>query len=110
MFVVELLKKEKILGKTGQVASLERDPALWAEEPWPVITLSSIYGNKLQYYIFEYSFFFGMKWGWFDGAAEAFGGHCPPCPFLEPKTSVKPCLYTDKEIYSKILPILSNGI
>ena len=42
MFVVELLKKEKILGKTGQVASLERDPALLAEEPYTVITLSRI--------------------------------------------------------------------
>ena len=57
VFVVELLTKEKILGKTGQVASLERDPALLAEELWTVITLSSIYGNKFQYYIFEYTFF-----------------------------------------------------
>ena len=55
VFVVELLTKEKILGKTGQVASLER--GLLAEELWTVITLSSIYGNKLQYYIFEYTFF-----------------------------------------------------
>ena len=79
MFVVELLKKEKILGKTGQVASLERDPALLAEEPWTVITLSSIYGNKLQYYIFEYTFFFfGTKRGRFGGAAEAFVGALSP--------------------------------
>ena len=56
MFVVELLKKEKILGKTGQVSSLERDPTLLAEELWTVITLSSIHGNKLQYHIFEYTF------------------------------------------------------
>ena len=63
MFVVELLKKEKILGKMGQVTSLERDPALLAEEPWTVITLSSIYGNKLQYYVYENTFFFGMKLG-----------------------------------------------
>ena len=77
MFVVELLKKEKILGKTGQVASLERDRALLAEEPWTVINLSSIYGNKLQFYIFEYTFFRNEK-GRFVGAAKAFG----PC--LEP--------------------------
>ena len=76
MFVVELLKKEKILGKTGQVASLERDLTLLAEEPWTLITLSSIYGNKLQYNIFEYTFFFffRMNRGQFGGAAEAFGG------------------------------------
>ena len=33
VFVVELLKKQKILGKMGQVASLERDRALLAQEP-----------------------------------------------------------------------------
>ena len=77
VFVVELLKKETILGKTGQVASLERDLALLAEEPWTVITLSSIYGNTLQYCIFEYTFFFGMTQGRFGGAAEAFEGAAP---------------------------------
>ena len=56
-------------------------PALLAEEPWTVITLISIYGNKLQYYIFEYIyiyFFFGMKRGQIGVAAEAFGGALSP--------------------------------
>ena len=85
MFVVELLKKEKILGKTGQVASLERDPALLAEEPWTVITLSSIYGNKLQYNIFEYTFFSRNEAGsvWW-GSRSIWGGIAPPCSCLEP--------------------------
>ena len=61
MFVVKLLKKVEILGKTG---------------PSTMITLSSIYGNKLQYCIYLkilFFFFFGMK-----------RGIALSCPCLEP--------------------------
>ena len=54
-------------------------PALLAEEPRTVITLSSFYGNNLQHNIVEYTFFggggiFRMKRGQFGGGIRGIWG------------------------------------
>ena len=56
---------------------------LSAEEPWTVITLSSIYGNELQHNIFDYTSLFlkfHNKKGSVYWAVETFGGALSPMP------------------------------